>query len=153
MHSHSSDALAFSCIWGSWVTHQYRKKFSIQYAFTVKNMHCTHHLDPMFALLTGKRNRLVRLRRQKKRLESYFRTVSHGLQPTDCPPHLIFLVCWLEENTPPLSLRFRILMAQTTSFTALQKQHFNGVLYSPEQKMHARLKTVSNTECRDLVKR
>lgn len=128
MHSHSSDALAF-CIWGLWVTHQYRKKFSIQYAFTVENMHCTHHLDPMYALLTGKRNRLVRLRRQKKRSESYFRTVSHGLQPTDSPPHLIFLVCWLEENTPPISLRFGKLMAQTTSFTALQK-HFNSVYFT-----------------------
>lgn len=119
-----SPALTFSCIWGSWVIHQYRKKFCIQYAFTVKNVHCTHHLDPMYAILTGKRNRLVRLQRQKKRSESYFRTVSHGLQPTHSLPHLIFLLSGLEEDTPPTFLRFRELMAQTTSSTALPKQYF-----------------------------
>lgn len=119
MHSNSSDAHTFTCIWPSWATHQYRKKFCIQYAFAVKN----HH-DLTYTLLTGKRNWLLRLRRQKKRSESYFRTVSHGLQPTHSLPSLIFLVYWLEENTPPTFLRFGELEAQTTSFTALHKQCF-----------------------------
>lgn len=88
-------------------------------AFPVKRMCCTHDLDPTYALLTGKRSKLARLRRQKKRSENYFRTLSHGL-----PLNRLFLASFFfifdwkkiqpqpfsgwekQQPKPPLSLHY-----------------------------------------------
>lgn len=64
-----------------------------QCAFTVKNVRRTQYLDPIYALLTGKQDRLERLRRQKTEVRELFKTVSHGLQSADSLLHLTFLLC------------------------------------------------------------
>lgn len=95
MNASSSDALTFSQICGYTNTERF-----YQCAFTVKNVHCTQYPDPIYALLTGKQDRLERLRRQKTKSE-LFKTVSHGLQPAGSLLHLPFLLCWMEKNVLP----------------------------------------------------
>lgn len=69
-------------------------------------MCCTHDLDPTYALLTGRRNKLARLRRQKKRSENYFRTVSHGL-----PLNRLFLASFFSD----------------VDWKKIEPQHFSGL--------------------------
>lgn len=119
-----------------------------QCVFTVKNVHCTQYLDPICALPTGKQDRLERLRRQKTKSESYLKPYHKGCnQQTPFFTSLFFYADWKKIYSPTF-LRFAELMAQPTSLTALQKHIFTiQVLYRPEQKVHACLKTVSNAEC------
>lgn len=66
----------------------------------VQSAHSTHP-NPVYTPLLGRDCRPAQLRRQRERSESYSRTALCGPQPTDSPPHLIFLLCWLEANTHP----------------------------------------------------
>lgn len=77
-----------------------------------------------YALLTGKGNRLINLRRGKKTSENYFITAARRLQSTFSSSHR-FHLCRLQENTLPTFFSSGEQTAQPTSFNELQSWYLH----------------------------